>query len=160
MFCHSCWSGSMCPAWSLFAALFRRGLSAIIAWQSPAASCCSWNTVRALAHSFLDQSGIFLLILLQCFFPSKQKVFVHISAYACYQSQEASFFMQLQHTLHLFLTLQSSAADCCFVSFFDFNRWLPLISPLVTGSIERWQNMIWHIRDELQLSLIVYIVKE
>lgn len=69
--------------------------------------------------------------------------------------------MQLQHTLNLFLTLQSSAACGYFVSFSYFNRQLPLTSPLVAESVKRpAKHHLWHIRDELQLYLIMYIVKD
>lgn len=69
--------------------------------------------------------------------------------------------MQLQHTLHLYLTLQSSAAYGYFVSFSYFNHQLPLIIPLVTESVKRLaKHHLWHIRDELQLYLIMYIVKD
>lgn len=69
--------------------------------------------------------------------PSIKFLFLYVSDYACYQSQEASFFMQLQHTLPWFLTLSHqlliavfflvliSVIDCC------------LDSTLVTGSVER-----------------------
>lgn len=69
--------------------------------------------------------------------------------------------MQLQHTLNLFLTLPSSAAYGYFVSFSYFNRQLPLISRLVTESVKRLaKHHLWHIRDELQLYLIMCIVKD
>lgn len=104
----------MAPLCSSFSERSQCNYSLTVSWGY----LLQLNDIWALAHSFLDQSGIFLWILLQCFFPSKWKVFVLcISAYACYQSQEASFFTQLQHTLNLFLRLQSSAAYCCFVSF-------------------------------------------
>lgn len=69
--------------------------------------------------------------------------------------------MQLQCALNLFLTLQSSGTYSYFVSFSYFNRQLPLISPLVAESVKRLaKHHLWRIRDELQLYLLMCIVKD
>lgn len=114
--------------------------------------------VWALAHSFLYQSGIFLLILLQCFFPIPTESFCSFCfCLAMLPTPGSSFFTQLQHILNLFLALQSSAAYCCFVSFSYFSHQLPLISALVTGSVKtQAKHHLWHIRDELHL--VMYLM--